>query len=326
MDSLAPIHLTAMTDSANQFEFDVAFSFLQQDEAVATQINDLLQDRFKTFIFSKAQESIAGTDGEEIFNAVFGEKARTVAVLYRPGWGDTPWTRIEETAIKNRALLRDGYDFATFVMLEESVSPPKWVPKTRIYYSLPKYGIDGAAGALALRIQDQGGERAIESVAARAERLKRAQSLDEAKRQFAFSFEGVKTADAAYQEFVEAIKHSAEDISAAGVPCRTRDVSGGYTLVVGKGVVLVTDWERHYANSLDGAKLLVRFYDGVPRLPGLSMINEKPRQLEQAEFVFGLAGPDRPAWLDRKGKEFSSTDLAEFVLKRFMDLQQARMK
>jgi hypothetical protein len=153
----------------DSFEYDVAFSFLAKDEALAMDLNDLIQDQTRTLIYSKAQEALAGTDGEEKFNAVFGEKARTVAVLYRPGWGETSWTRIEETAIKNRAF-NDGYDFVTFIMLEEGASLPAYVPKTRLYCSLPKYGLDGAAGALIARLQDQGGELAMETLDARAAR------------------------------------------------------------------------------------------------------------------------------------------------------------
>ena len=37
----------------DRFSYDVAFSFLQADEALAYQINDQLQDSLKTFIYSK---------------------------------------------------------------------------------------------------------------------------------------------------------------------------------------------------------------------------------------------------------------------------------
>jgi hypothetical protein len=100
-----------MTD----FQYDIAFSFTKEDEGIATQINDLLQDRYRTFLYSKAQEKLAGTDGEETFNAVFKEQARSVAVLLRPEWGSTPWTRIEQTAIRNSAF-DHTYDFATFIV------------------------------------------------------------------------------------------------------------------------------------------------------------------------------------------------------------------
>src|ERR1039458_4546278 len=96
--------------AAIAYEYDVAFSFLAQDELLATNLNDLLQDRLNTFLYSKRQGELAGTDGEQTFNSVFGEKARVVVVLYRAGWGETPWTRIEETAIRNRAF-EHGYDF-----------------------------------------------------------------------------------------------------------------------------------------------------------------------------------------------------------------------
>jgi hypothetical protein len=69
------------------FKYDVAFSFLQEDEGLATQINDRLQDRYRTFLYPKAQEQLAGTDGEMMFNAVFAKEARSVAVLLRDRWG-----------------------------------------------------------------------------------------------------------------------------------------------------------------------------------------------------------------------------------------------
>jgi len=49
---------------AHQFDYDVAFSFLSQDEAAAMQINDRLQDRYRTFLYSQRQKELAGTDGE----------------------------------------------------------------------------------------------------------------------------------------------------------------------------------------------------------------------------------------------------------------------
>ena len=57
--------MTSVDGNAGDFEYDIAFSFLAEDEMLATQLNDLLQDRFKTFLYSKQQEKLAGTDGEE---------------------------------------------------------------------------------------------------------------------------------------------------------------------------------------------------------------------------------------------------------------------
>jgi hypothetical protein len=93
----------AMTGNDDDFKYDIAFSFVKDDEGLATQLDDRVRDRYRTFLYSRSQEQLGGTDGEKTFNAVFGKEARIVTVLLRPEWGGTPWTRIEETAIRNRA-------------------------------------------------------------------------------------------------------------------------------------------------------------------------------------------------------------------------------
>jgi ssDNA-binding replication factor A large subunit len=60
--------------SEQSFEFDVAFSFLAQDEGLATRLNDLLQGRVRTFIYSERQKELAGKDGEQVFGSVFGDE------------------------------------------------------------------------------------------------------------------------------------------------------------------------------------------------------------------------------------------------------------
>ena len=117
-----------------KYKYDVAFSFLARDEGLATELNDLLQDRVRTFLYSRKQGEIAGKDGEQSFNAVFGKEARLVVVLYRRGWGETPWTRIEETAIRNRAF-EYGYDFVKFIPLDEP-------PSCRSGYHEHSFGLD----------------------------------------------------------------------------------------------------------------------------------------------------------------------------------------
>ena len=142
--------------SDTSYKYDVAFSFIAQDESLAIQLNDLLQDRLNTFLYSKQQEEIAGKNGEKEFGKVFGEEARIVVVLYRKGWGETPWTRIEETAIRNRSY-EHGYDFAIFIPLDDPLSVPKWLPKTQLWVGLKRWGIAGAASVIEARVQELNG-------------------------------------------------------------------------------------------------------------------------------------------------------------------------
>ena len=130
-----------MTDD---YEYDVAFSFNALDEGVASQLNDLLSDRMRTFIYSERQREIAGTDGQQAFSEVYGKTSRLVVVLFRPEWGETPWTRVERDAIKNRSLV-EGWDFTTFIPTVAKPQMPPWLPKTRLYVGLERWGIESAA-------------------------------------------------------------------------------------------------------------------------------------------------------------------------------------
>jgi hypothetical protein len=105
-------------------------------------------------------------------------------VLLRPEWGSTPWTRIEQTAIRNRGFDL-GYDFATFIVTVPGTPIPDWLPRTRIWYDFERFGLDGAAAVLAARIQERGGVAAEETLAARTARLKRAQSFSQERKAFA---------------------------------------------------------------------------------------------------------------------------------------------
>ncbi len=154
----------------------VAISFQGADEALATEITDLLQDRFRVFIYSKKQEVLAGRDGEERFGEVFQRQALIVVVLCRPEWGQTPFTRIEETAIRNRAF-DEGYDFSLFVPTTQPPFSPKWLPRTRLHYGLKRFGAKGLAAVVERLIEERGGTARIESLADRAARFQRAEAF-----------------------------------------------------------------------------------------------------------------------------------------------------
>ena len=239
----------------------------------------------------------------------------------RPDWGRTPWTRIEETAIKNRAYSQ-GYDFATFIVAAAGTSPPDWLPKARIWFDLERFGLAGAAAVLGARVQERGGTAVQETLADKAARLQRAQVFDQERETFKRSEGGVKAAHEAHRCLVEDVKANTELLRDVG--CRIQDVYGGITMLVGDGVVLTVQFESFYANSLDKTALMAEFYDGVPPLPGIAAW-DKPRTLKRWRFTFGLLGPGRPGWVGPDGKQHAPEALAEFLLGHFMELQQRQV-
>ena len=139
-----------------EFKYDVAFSFLSEDEKIAETIANELRDRMEIFIYSERQKELAGKDGLESFSRVFQEESRVCAVLYRPNWGNTKWTRVEETAIKNRAFEK-GWEFLVFIALESS-QIPVWLPNTKIWIGFERFGIQGVTSVIDARFQEAGHE------------------------------------------------------------------------------------------------------------------------------------------------------------------------
>ena len=140
---------------SGKHEYDVAFSFLKQDEQLAREMADRIRERVKVFIYSEQQKELIANDGVEAFSQVFRNEARVVVVLYRDDWGKTKWTRIEETAVKSRQLV-EGFKFLVVVSLDGK--HPVWYPDTWIWGDLERFGIDGLASVIEARIRETGGE------------------------------------------------------------------------------------------------------------------------------------------------------------------------
>jgi hypothetical protein len=138
-------------------KYDVALSFLASDVGVASALNEKLSQSLQVFFFPNKQEELAGTEGLETLRKPFLDDSRVVVVLYREGWGTTPWTRVEETAIKDGCLAH-GWKRLIFIVLDKTNPRPPWLPDTHIWLSYADYGLEEAVGAIKARVQQQGGE------------------------------------------------------------------------------------------------------------------------------------------------------------------------
>lgn len=304
------------------FEYDVAFSFNALDEGVATQLNDLLSPRLKTFIYSERQREIAGTDGQEKFSEVYGKTARLVVVLFRPEWGQTPWTRVERDAIKNRSL-NDGWDFTTFVPTVERPQMPPWLPKTRLYVGLERWGIQAAAAVIEARVAELGGSPREETVVERAERFARTSKFKQTQEDFQSSDVGVKAALEAYESFSLAAESHAQAISDA-VKIKVMR-SQEYRILGGLSPCnAVCSFRPFYTNVLKDVYLHLDIYKGLPDLPGFIPPWERPTKLKSLRYSYQLVRQDYHAWigLDEKGREFTPQQLAEHALRTYMDIAE----
>lgn len=313
----------------NSYQYDVAFSFLFQDEALATEINDLLQDRLKTFIYSKKQKELAGTDGEENFNRVFGEESRIVVVLYRSGWGENSWTRIEETAIRNR-VYDHGYEFVIFIPLDEPPIVPKWLPKNRLWVGIKRWGPNGAASVIEARVQEQGGKPHEETVQNRAARLERELNFSERRDKFLNSVEGVRAVNQEFDILDKELQRLVTEIKNSINLNIKRDIkplaAEKQIVILGFGLGLRLIWICAYTNTLDKAELVLEFWEGHPPFPGISLIIDfENRKFKSDKFKFDLTLSETYIWNQTiSNKQYDTKELASFILKQFMEEARKR--
>lgn len=293
------------------YQYDVALSFLAQDERLATQLASVLEERHRVFLYSRKQEQLAGTDGEKTFNDVFAKQARVVVVLYRKGWGESPWTRIEETAIRNRAF-EEGYDFALFAPTDDKPSVPPYVPKSRLWIGLARFGVNGAASVIDARVQELGGEPRILTLEQRAARAHSVAEFKTFREGYFRSYEGMQAAAASFQRIVDNVEARIASLQAAAPALGLRAKRFGRILaVLGTGPALRLEWSPQYANSFDGAHIDATIWRGHPPVPGtFSLDNDRhaihtlrptPDVTEARSFAWQFKTPEGQRLMDADG-------------------------
>lgn len=159
---------------AGDWKYDVAFSVLSADAAAAQAIIDALPAELSCFLFAgrDQQVEIVGEDGLDAFTSVFRDEARLCVVLFRPGWGETPWTRVEEEAMKDRRLA-EGLDFLLLVNMTPGAGQdaPSWFPKWSLWAHFGDLGAEGIAAAILRKLEGSQPDARIPSMTATRDAL-----------------------------------------------------------------------------------------------------------------------------------------------------------
>jgi hypothetical protein len=311
-----------VNQNRKKYKYDVAFSFLGKDEELAMQIEELLRHRVKTFIYSRKQSDLVGKDGEKILNQVFGSQSRIVVVLFRKGWGNTPFTRIEETAMKNRAYT-EGYDFTLFIPLERPAAIPDWIPKPRIWMDIDRWGIQSAASIIELRIQDAGGQAKEETIEERLASSARKIVFEEEKKKFFRSEVAVKTANELVDKLYSRLEQVITSLNEKEKDVKLKIVSEArQRAIYSHRFSLIFSWYVAYANTLDGSKFILELWQGIfciGRRRSLSI--EKPIKIYEIEFNIDQTITGDFVWKELHGRvqSLSNEELISYSLKLLLD-------
>jgi hypothetical protein len=311
-------------------KYDVAVSFLSSDEAIGAALHQRLSESLEVFFYTERQKELAGTDGMVSMRAPFLEDSRVVVVLHRELWGKTKWTRIEETAIKERCF-NDGWEGLFFITLDRKSVLPKWLPPMLVRFSYEDYGLEQAVGAIKTRVQQAGGIIEPLTPLKRAEQLE-LESSNRADQQRMSSSEGIASLEEKVTElFAEVERHCAEisehhnwGIRAGSHPGNQRTGEERSCVLTDDRVSLILSWEPPSGNSLKGCSLKVCEYAQKMLLPGDRMPTYfiPPKILRQREFIPALSLAREYGWSEgKRGERFSSSSgLAETCVNQLLDL------
>ena len=310
-------------------QFDVAISFLSRDETIAGAIYKKLTESLKVFFFPRNQEELAGTDGLESMREPFFNDSRVMVVLYRDSWGKTPWTRVEETAIKDSCLAH-GWDRLFFVVLDHTTALPIWLPHTHVRFNYAEYGIEQAVGAIKARVQEQGGQNLPMTPTKRAERFEAQEQFRRDKLKLNTP-EGWKAIfDSAGVLFREIERHCLEVNNNRGslqIRCgfNLDDRSALQECIMTNGqVALSVSWLQRYVNTLEGSSLIVGEYRQNLMIPSERqgrMYIDPPQPIRETIYSPDLSLARELGWKPQYNTEFiSSSALAEHCVIQFMEL------
>ena len=303
-------------------KYDIAISFLAADEPLAVQVADALAP-LNVFVFSKKQEQLAGTDGVESFREIFRNEALVSLVLYRRPWGETPWTRVEETAIKD-SCLASGWSHLMFVRLEQDGGIPKWVPDSYLYMDFQTFGLSDLVGAVKAKLAGLGVDLKPPSAAERAVRAAKAERFQEETKTLLRS--GAQIFYEACSQLFEATQEKLAEV-------RERT---GWTIYSGferdefvasvDGASVATYARELYANTASDAYLSLGIFRGRvltngERRKGLHLW-EEPKRVSSRKLVLDRVPEADWCWKLDGGEPKSVDAAAEALVHQLLDARE----
>jgi hypothetical protein len=142
---------------------------------------------------------------------VFSEESRIIVVFQSADWSNTKWTKIEETAIRNRGY-EDGYDFVILIPTEKNVTAPKWLPKNRLWIGLERWGIESAASVIEAHVQEFGGSVKELTLAEKIALAESKSKQKNSREQLLKSVDFFKLAEAEFEKLIFLIDLEAKEV------------------------------------------------------------------------------------------------------------------
>lgn len=307
-------------------KYDVAISYLAEDEDLAFKIYTEIGQIFKVFIYTQHQNELVGKGGVETLRDIFINRANLIVILYRKGWGQTSWTSTEERAIVDFGL-KNQWKGILLVNLDSSKTPD-WYPTAEIYLDYGKYQFDELIGVIKLRAEERGSEIKAVTAVEKAKILEIRRELAKKRSDFLNSEEGVNEAFNEVKHLMGAIEEICIKINMSSVKFDHRKKNDFTYCLKGfkqddklgsLGLELIVQWAPQYRNTLDESKLCVSKID-----LGRAIYREDSKVLGELLFDFDVTPGMENRWKENQsGKILTSSQLADDIVKMIIDFKSS---
>jgi hypothetical protein len=245
-------------------------------------------------------------------------------VLYRSQWGNTPWTAVEDAAIKD-SCLATSYKSLFFFAIEPTDTFPKWLPETHVRFNYADFSLDQAVGAIKARVQERGGHFTPLTPARKGELL---QAEADYRRDRDHMLSSIGSIFQEVEKLFAEICRQCEEVNAGSnfhiehrVTMQPRNIE--QVCQVGQDRVSISvAWYQPYANSLDTAALMVREFDGNIILPPGYVHLDHPKVLKERKYGLDVAHSREYEWHMKHAQQspIFTKDFAARVVIEFLDL------
>lgn len=295
-------------------KYDVAISLRWTDVETARELNEALRERLQVFFADEKQQELVGKDGEDSFGYIFRDEARIVVVLYREDWGQTPFTRAEEAAIKQRAW-RDGYGFSVWVPMGAKKEIPPYLPPQYLWFDFDRYGVSGLAAVVEEKVRESGKAVRQETSQDRLRKLKRSIARETDRKRFEGSIDGVKFFREERSRAQTVVENQVAEYLQIDpeIPFQVSEQSG-MTQVESWPYRCFLRWDPYASNSIREASLtaITQMVSGDTFRTGWSNIREEV-------FKPTLDDEGQPKWRDESGRYHTLEVVVESVLDRMAE-------
>jgi hypothetical protein len=313
-------------------KYDVAISFLADDEAIAAELNRQLSETMNVFFFPRRQEELAGTDGMESMRKPFYEDSRLMVVLFRSRWGKTRWTAIEELAVKD-ACFNGEWNRLFFVALDRNSILPGWLPPHYVRYNWEDFGSNQIVGVIKARVLENGGKPSPMTAMKQAELFRKEEEYRAARNSIELR-PGIPSVQAEAKALLEAVKAKCDEIRDAGhvdIDCEldARQLPRALgCIITNRQVSLAAWWDQRYMNTIrDGAALHVREFNGPLLLPSEAgrIYSVQAKLLKDTIYKPDLFRTCELGWSSKNSDDIISTSkMADYIVLQFIRLLERR--